>query len=252
MSKDAIRPDLRPWDRIQRRDDAPHGEPRKAYAAFRVFYEMGIERTLSVTADKTGYPYRAIRVWSAKWKWLERAKAYDDQFAAYAQSFNQKAIDQTLGQMNEWIQRQNQVRNQFWTHGQKLIERAEMMERFPIIEKEIKREQSPDGKTTFVTIIKPAKWNIKTMLDTLSLGCELSRLATGIVAGSDPVAQMIAEQGDSLPLEVLEAIAEGRPVKLLTSKNEPTFVVEGDANGSEPPTLANDSVDATIVDDDTE
>jgi hypothetical protein len=231
--------EIRPWDRITY--GVQKAEPVRCYDAFRVFFEMGFNRTLAETADKTGNKYRLIRQWCDKWKWYDRAKAYDDQFAQYAESFNKQTTDRALAQMNEWIQRQQDVRNQFWTHGQKLIERAETMEKFPLVEKEIKREVSEDGKTIFVTMIKPARWNMKTMLDTLSLGCELSRLATGIVAGSDPVAQMIAEQGDNLPLEVLEAIAEGRPVKLLTSKNEPAFG-DGSANGNEPPRLETDAV----------
>jgi hypothetical protein len=244
-NQQGVKPRL--WDRIFRTEEVPRSEPAKAYAAARVFFEMGLDRTLAETADTSGHPYRTIKFWCEEWNWYERAKAYDEQFASYAESFSRRTMDRALAQMNEWTQRQQEVRNQFWTHGQKLIERAETMEKFPLIEKEIKREVSEDGKTIFVTMIKPARWNMKTMLDTLSLGCELSRLATGIVAGSDPVAQMIAEQGDNLPLEVLEAIAEGRPVKLLTSKNEPVFG-DGSANGNESPKLETDTV-ATQADD---
>lgn len=59
-----------PWSRMQ-------GEPEKAYMSFLLYRDMN-PRTLKRVADARGIKsVRRLEQWSAKWKWQERAEAYE-------------------------------------------------------------------------------------------------------------------------------------------------------------------------------
>ena len=61
--------DRDPWDR------AP-GEGSTAYDAFRAFRDLGPTRSLGAVL---GYSVGSIRRWSTKFRWRERAQAWDDE-----------------------------------------------------------------------------------------------------------------------------------------------------------------------------
>lgn len=60
------------WERQQ-------GEPVKAWHAFRVFRDLGAERSIDKTAEDTAVTYRpsTLRDWAKRWNWTERAAAHD-------------------------------------------------------------------------------------------------------------------------------------------------------------------------------
>ena len=53
------------------------GETAKAYAALNCYLEMGSERSHSKVATALGKHVSQIHQWSVRWKWADRAKAYD-------------------------------------------------------------------------------------------------------------------------------------------------------------------------------
>lgn len=60
------------WERQQ-------GEPAKAFSAFTIFRDMGDERGVTLVRDKAGgaYSHKSLMTWAEKYRWIERADAYD-------------------------------------------------------------------------------------------------------------------------------------------------------------------------------
>lgn len=59
-----------PWDK------AP-GEPDKAFAAFKLYRDMGLERSHVKVAAHLKRHVRLVHRWSADWRWRERVEAFD-------------------------------------------------------------------------------------------------------------------------------------------------------------------------------
>jgi len=70
------------------------GESTKAYAAFCVYRDLGTERSLEKAGQMLDKPRtrKWLGEWSAKYKWVERAKAYDDYIEKRKREEKEKAI----------------------------------------------------------------------------------------------------------------------------------------------------------------
>ena len=55
-----------------------NNESSKAYAAFSIYRDLRIERSLEKVAEECRKSSRLIGRWSSKYHWVERATAYDD------------------------------------------------------------------------------------------------------------------------------------------------------------------------------
>lgn len=83
------------WERLP-------GEPSRAYAAFCLYRDMGLSRTLDKVAAQfhpgSGRRKRAatgrIQEWSRKWRWVERAQAWDDEVDRRKREAQLKAIEE--------------------------------------------------------------------------------------------------------------------------------------------------------------
>jgi hypothetical protein len=73
------------------------GESIKAFKAFNEYLMMGDERSLAKVREKCGKSLRLIERWSAKWRWVERVQAFEDDQARVKVKANLKAIKE----MNE-------------------------------------------------------------------------------------------------------------------------------------------------------
>jgi len=57
-----------------------HGEPSRAYAAFRTLRDTApSQRRLDDVAATAHVTSRSVRMWAAKWDWWDRAEAWDDE-----------------------------------------------------------------------------------------------------------------------------------------------------------------------------
>lgn len=76
-----------PWERLK-------GESSKAYAHFCLYRDMGKERSLrKLAADTTcTSQLRQLQRWSARWRWVDRAQAYDDEIYRELRAKNEKQI----------------------------------------------------------------------------------------------------------------------------------------------------------------
>src|SRR5450755_2705443 len=61
----------KPWLRLP-------GEGQKAYAACKLYYEMGPQRNLDAVAKTLGRERSQIGHWSGRYHWVERADTYLD------------------------------------------------------------------------------------------------------------------------------------------------------------------------------
>lgn len=75
------------WERLP-------GESSKAYQAFCEYRDMGADRSIRKLAQARGKPTSTkwLSHWSAKYSWVERAKAYDDYLEQEKRKEQEKAI----------------------------------------------------------------------------------------------------------------------------------------------------------------
>jgi hypothetical protein len=62
------------WERLD-------GESPKAYAAFRMYRDDGVERTVQGVRERARVSERTINSWSSRFDWKRRALAWDDECA---------------------------------------------------------------------------------------------------------------------------------------------------------------------------
>ena len=69
-------------------------ESSKAYAAFCIYRDLGVERSLEKVAQNRGKPGSKswLNTWSTKYHWVERAQAYDDYLEQEKRKEQEKAI----------------------------------------------------------------------------------------------------------------------------------------------------------------
>ena len=74
-----------PWERLT-------GESAKAYASFVLYRDMGPERSLRKVAEggESTAKIRQLEKWSVKWRWVDRAQAYDDEIDRQVRAKNEK------------------------------------------------------------------------------------------------------------------------------------------------------------------
>jgi len=99
--------------------DQQHGESAQAYAAFRVYRDMGAARSLDAAwrvskgDQKSNAPGR-WRDWSTRWSWVERATAYDKHLADIEQQKREQAV---AAEAEKWAARRAEHREHAWAVG---------------------------------------------------------------------------------------------------------------------------------------
>ena len=75
------------WERLP-------GESSKAYEAFCIYRDLGVDRSIEKTAKSRLKPgsFSWLRNWSSKYNWVERARAYDDYLEREKRKEQEKAI----------------------------------------------------------------------------------------------------------------------------------------------------------------
>ena len=61
----------KPWERME-------GEGAKAFEAFRIYRDMGPERTITAVGKQLSKSRNLIDRWKDRWNWVERVRAYDN------------------------------------------------------------------------------------------------------------------------------------------------------------------------------
>lgn len=196
------------WYRIAGEDGKP-GESAKAYECANAYFSMCAERSLpkvNQLRSESGLkpvPISSLKRWSAKWNWVERARAYDQFCFEEREREMQKARAE---QAQRWIERDEDLREDFYQVGKEIVTKARrMIQEFP--EREVSKKTSEDG-TIHITV-KP-KHSLSGLAQLISVGAELQRMAVGINPGSSPLDNEDFSQWTSDDLKKLQA---GLPIK---------------------------------------
>lgn len=62
------------------------GETSKAYTAFQTYLELGADRSIRQAAIDAGHDYSTYRDWARRWRWTQRAAAFDAHVAEQRRS----------------------------------------------------------------------------------------------------------------------------------------------------------------------
>lgn len=76
------------------------GETKKAYEAFTIYRDLGIDRSIRKVAQKLGKSQQLMSRWSSQYNWVERAQAYDDEMDRLAILENEKERKEMLKEHN--------------------------------------------------------------------------------------------------------------------------------------------------------
>jgi len=72
------------------------GETSKAYAAFCIYRDMGVERSYRKVLQVMDRTIGTIQEWTTKWQWVDRAAAYDDHLDRIKRKKAEQAIEKMI------------------------------------------------------------------------------------------------------------------------------------------------------------
>ena len=187
-------------------------EPANAFHAFTIYRDLGSARSLNAVATQLGVSKRQVTRYNTKYDWQARVRAFD----LYQQRRGLELLEEELrldarAEAEKWRRRRQEFREEAFEYGQKLMERAKEMMRFPF--QEVTRQEE-DGKT-FVTI-KPVRWNQNSVVHTIRMAMELKILSTGLSPGTHPLDDVDL---DNLSTEDLDAILKDVPITISKERN---------------------------------
>ncbi|HXJ44212.1 MAG TPA: hypothetical protein VNH18_33300 [Bryobacteraceae bacterium] len=139
-------------------------ETLAAWASLRVYLALGAERSLAKVLTQKGTAAAPVRktsltrlkVWSRKWNWVERARAYDD----YNDRILKTALE-TAAQKQAliWQKRDEELRSSQYQQALRAIAKAETALDFPLATV-TKEETAEGGRTILRTVVKPMRWSL--------------------------------------------------------------------------------------------
>lgn len=145
-------------------------ESARAYEAFRLYIEMGPNRSLPAVGAKLGKSVALMERWSSRWKWRWRARSYDDSMQRQEEAAKAAALK---GKMVDWAKRQERIKERDWEQGEALREKVEAILKFPLSKVVTKK----DGKEIH---IYPVKFSVQMAARMLEVASERQRLAAGM------------------------------------------------------------------------
>jgi hypothetical protein len=79
----------KPWDRLSAEGPTP-------FQAFEVYTHLGLTRSLQKVSEQVGTSVPVLKKWSARFKWTQRAQAWDEHLAQTQHSAQAKAITKAV------------------------------------------------------------------------------------------------------------------------------------------------------------
>lgn len=174
------------WDRQP--DETP-----KAYAALWAYLGMGAARSLvklrqNRDATGVGASPSTLDQWSARYQWVERARAYDDHMAAIEQQAREQAL---AAEAAKWAERQAEAREHDWTVAEQLRARSLLLLARPLSGDNLKAR------------------DLASIAAALERASKLARLAAELATESHQL-NLTAEQWAALTDAELDELAAGR------------------------------------------
>jgi hypothetical protein len=166
------------------------GEPGRAFSAFRMYRDMGPDRSLEnvrLSLGKSESYSSSIFNWSTKYEWVERSALYDNHLDQQQRKESEKSIA-------FWeAQRQQSLLANLET-ARMMRERLHEMMSHPLTKQIMK---SVGGRE--VTMIMPAKWTFSTVASLAKVMAEMEAatigeaLAGAVDSGFDPETATLEE-----------------------------------------------------------
>lgn len=179
--------------------DRQPNETDKSWAAFCMYRDMGRERSLEKlrqkrTEEGIANGSSVLGSWSVKHNWVERCSAFDDD------ELERESIE--LQKLR--LSRRLQMERDAWNRRDKLIKKADMIARIPLV----KPEMSEDGTQIFMPT---DKWSLKDAIAFYQYADNLGIFATG---GEKPKMDIIdainlLAANDVLPPEFVAIALQG-------------------------------------------
>jgi hypothetical protein len=154
------------------------GEPPKAFHAFRIYRDLGPDRTLEnvrISLGKSSGYSRQLAYWSGDYEWVERAGLYD----GHLDKQSRKEAEKSLKGWEEARQRSLQENME---DAARMREKLRLMLEWPISKEVVK-----DYNGRPVTIIMPMKWtaaSIATWMKTIA-ELEAATIAEAMAGAED-------------------------------------------------------------------
>ena len=175
--------------------DRQNSDTDKSWLAFCKYRDMGGDRSLEKVRQEIGHRSgRNVQIWSSKYKWNERCRAFDDdELRSHSAALQQQRINYKL-----------QMEEDTWEKRKKFLKKADLILNVPITQKIV----TNDGKTIF----NPTdKWRLTDAIAFHKYAHELGIFATG---GDRPNmtefdAIKVLVNAGMLPCEILEAAERG-------------------------------------------
>jgi len=175
--------------------DRQNTDTDKSWLAFCKYRDMGSDRTLEKVRQEIGHRSgRNVQIWSSKYKWNERVRAFDDD----------EVRSQSLALQKQRINYKLQIEKEAWEKRKKFLKKADQILSIPITQKIV----TDDGKTIFMPT---NKWRLVDAIAFDEYAHKLGIFATG---GDRPNmgefdAIKVLVQAGMLPCEILIAAEIG-------------------------------------------
>lgn len=150
------------------------GETSKAWQAFRIYRDLGPDRThenTRLSLGKTSGYLRVLEEWSSKYSWAERAVLYDD----WLDRMNRQEQEASIPR---WEQHRQDALRANIELAAKLRERVQAMLEHPLTKE---RVEASNGRN--VTYIVPANWTFSSIANMVKTMAELeaATIAEGLL-----------------------------------------------------------------------
>ena len=143
--------------------DRQPNETDKSWAAFCMYRDMGRDRTLLKVSKELGHSAGIIvQKWSMKHAWVERCRVFDDE----------ELERESIALQKLRLSRRLQMEKDAWNRREKLIKKADMIARIPLVKPEV----SEDGTQIFMPT---DKWSLKDAIAFYQYSDNLGLFATG-------------------------------------------------------------------------
>jgi hypothetical protein len=171
------------------------GESEQAYEAWQIYRDLGVSRSLEAVSQVLARSLPTIKVHSARWSWVERARLWDNRM-----SFERDRVRARYAAIQEKRRLKSVETN--YDIANEIRSKALIMLRWPLT----KQEKNKDGTKI---ILNPAKWTFGTALDMLQAAADLEKTSLeGSKPGSldsltDAELAAVVEAGDEVMGEVV-------------------------------------------------
>lgn len=170
---------MRPWEQQDNEGSA-------AFGLFRIFLELGPDRSVEDVAEQTGRMIKVVKRLYYKFKWLPRSRQYDNYLARAELDAAKRKLERDAV---KWVKRFSELREIEWDLGQQLVAKARKMMAFPLAQERVIETAGPkirDFETgelvatkNITIIVEPAKFTLKDAQAYADTASKLMRMASG-------------------------------------------------------------------------